>query len=517
MTDADPTPPEFVSGDELDDDVVSVVSVERSDEVAIVCGRVDSAPSYWVIVHAPRGNRALSTDLGMHRLRRHAEESGRLVAIATRSPGLAGRARALQIPVASRPEFVRWDAPGKSVFRLGGKSFAVPAVGRYIQLAILSTAVLLAAALVVSIVPSARVTVFPPADLLSATIDVTAPPEITEANIDALQLPATTVSATTVVTIALPTTGSAPLGQQPASVTLTVSNSTASAVTVPEGTLVLTGTGIEFATTAAVTAPAGGSIVAPATSTLPGADRNVAAGTLVLWEDATRFPGLTVANAAAAVGGTSISVPAVDSRDIVTLRELEADIRNSDAVRSFLALERPRDAIFLETAEIDGEEIEEPPAAGTPTDLLLVRYRLTISARAIDATTLERVARAVLRDGDGGEFIPGTVAAVQVPGTAAVGEDGTLVASFEISGQFAHGFSSDDVRNAVKGRSSEDARSTLQERYGIQDAVVELTPGFAPWLPRFDFRIDVDLREQPTESAGNPPSGDEDATESDSG
>ncbi|HET7737698.1 MAG TPA: baseplate J/gp47 family protein [Tepidiformaceae bacterium] len=517
MTEAGSTPPEIVSGDELDDDVVSVVSVERSDEVATVCGRVDSAPSYWVIVHAPRGNRALSTDLGMHRLRRHAEESGRLIAIATRSPALAGRARALQIPVAGRPEYVRWDAPGKSIFRLGGRSFAVPAAGRYIQLAILTTAVLFAAALAVSIVPAARVTVFPQADLLSATIDVTAPPDLTDPEIDALRLPATTVTATTVVTLALPTTGSAPLGQQPATVTLTISNSTASAVTVPEGSIVLTGTGIAFTTTAAATAPAGAAVAISATSALPGADKNVAAGTLVRWEDATRFPGLTVTNAAAATGGTSISVPAVDSRDIVTLRELEADVRNSDAVRSFLALERPHDAVFLETAEIDGEEVEEPPSAGTPTDLLLVRYRLTISARAIDAATLERVARAVLSDGNGGEFIPGTVSAVQVPGTAAVGEDGTLTASFEISGHFAHGFSSDDVRNAVKGRSMDDAKSTLQERYGIQDAVVELTPGFAPWLPRFDFRIQVDLREQLTESAGDPAPGDEDANDSDTG
>ena len=41
--------------------------------------------------------------------------------------------------------------------------------------------------------------------------------------------------------------------------------------------------------------------------------------------------------------------------------------------------------------------------------------------------------------------------------------------------------------------------STLSERYGIQDADVRLS-GWAPRIPRFGFRIDVELavRETPT-------------------
>ncbi|HQW51981.1 MAG TPA: hypothetical protein PL082_07985, partial [Tepidiformaceae bacterium] len=79
--------------------LASVVLVERSEDIAAICGRVDTAPTWAVVIHAPDGNRQLSTELGMRRLVRHGEESGKVVAIATRSSGLASRARQVGIPV----------------------------------------------------------------------------------------------------------------------------------------------------------------------------------------------------------------------------------------------------------------------------------------------------------------------------------------------------------------------------------------------------------------------------------
>lgn len=516
MAQSDVTPPGSVSGDELEEDVVSVVSVDKSDEVAIVCGRVDSATSPWVVIHAARGNRALSTELGMRRLRRHAEESGRLVAIATRSPSLAGRARSVGIAVASRPEYVRWDAPGRTVIRVAGRSIAFPALGRFFQFAVLLGGAFALAYILIAVAPSAHVVAYPETDLLTETIAITAPRNVEQADLDTLTVPATDVSASTVLTLALPVTGSAPRGTEPAVVSLTATNTTAADVTVPAGSIALATDDVAFATLEDATVPAGGVAPIPARSEELGALLNVGASTITRWQGEA-FPGVTVTNPEPAAGGVSVSVPAVDPRDIVALRQLQAEVRESGAVRQILATERPHDAIFLDTAFVQGEEVDEPAAAGTPTDLLLVRYRLTITARAIDADTLERIARMVLRDGDGGEFIPGSVTALQVPGTASVSEDDTLAASFEVAGLFARDITTEEVRDAVKGRSTESAKSTLQERYGIQEADVDLTPGFAPRLPRFGFRINVDFREPPTESAGDTNPADEDAETGDTG
>src|SRR5690606_21195862 len=100
--------------------------IERAEDVAGVCGRLDTAPTWAIVIHAPDGNRQLSTELGMRRLLRHAEESGRMVAVATRSSSLASRARGLGVPVARKPDHIRWDAPGRVVWRLGGMSIAAP-------------------------------------------------------------------------------------------------------------------------------------------------------------------------------------------------------------------------------------------------------------------------------------------------------------------------------------------------------------------------------------------------------
>src|SRR5262245_56895937 len=117
----------------FDDRMASMVVVERRDELPAICGRIDRAPTFAVVIYAPDGNREMATELGMRRLIRHAEDSGRAIAIATSSRALSTRARLAAVPVSRRPEHVRWDAGGKRVLRLGPASVALPGIGRYAQ------------------------------------------------------------------------------------------------------------------------------------------------------------------------------------------------------------------------------------------------------------------------------------------------------------------------------------------------------------------------------------------------
>ena len=63
-----------------------------------------------------------------------------------------------------------------------------------------------------------------------------------------------------------------------------------------------------------------------------------------------------------------------------------------------------------------------------------------------------------------------------------------------MTGKFTRNLTREDIRDAVKGKSRDAAKSTLSERYGIDGAEVSVSPGWAPRVPRFGFRIEVEFR-----------------------
>ncbi len=187
--------------------LASVILIESDEEIATICGRLDSAPTFAVVIHAPRGNRQIEREIGIRRLRRHAEDSGKTLAIATRSSSLTSRARQASIPVSRRPDRIRWDSGGRAALWLGSHSIVVPTIGRFLGLLALVLAILGVAGSVVFAGPTATITVYPETDSVETTIVLTAS-EFTE-SIDLVEMsvPATRVTADKVVTLAVPTTG----------------------------------------------------------------------------------------------------------------------------------------------------------------------------------------------------------------------------------------------------------------------------------------------------------------------
>jgi len=484
--------------------LASVVFVEPGDDVASVCGRIDTAPTFAVVLHAPDGNRQLATELGMRRLQRHAEESGRVVAIATTSAALTTRAREVGIPVARRPERVRWDSAGRRVFRLGKHTSLVPAWGGLVQFAAVVLVVLVSAGLALTMAPAATITVAPPAETVTDTIVVTASADRSTVDFEKLLVPAQKVSATQKVTLAMRPTGRISVGVKPAAAAVTMTNPTQADVQVLEHALLVAKNDSRFEVLAAVTVPAGKSVTAQVTAASPGAGGNVPAGSITAWADA-RFRALTATNPLAATGGTSEERLAVDANDIVAIKALAKDLEKSETVRKLLTTSRPQDAVFLRDAETTVTLGEPSAAAGAVADVLFLDVDVTISALAIVSETLQQVAVGALRARHGaGELIPGSVSAVET-GARQDAQDGAIRTELRISGQFARDLSPSDIEDAVKGRSVGDAEATLKARYGIDDTEVDLSPGWAPWLPRFGFRIDVRFRVQAEPAAAATP------------
>ncbi|MGH2608926.1 MAG: baseplate J/gp47 family protein [Tepidiformaceae bacterium] len=506
----EPKPPEHdgaYTSDEEDIDpagLASVILVDRREDVATICGRIDTAPTFAVVVHAPHGNRSLSTELGMRRLQRHADEAGKVLAVATGSSSLGTRARQLGIPVSRRPENVRWDAGGRRVLGFGRHTVALPALGRYLQVAAIAVFGAALGLLALTVAPSADVIVTPPVQTLSEAVTLTVDPSADEIDLDSMTVPAGTVASTQTVTLALKTTGRASVGTAPSKVQLTLTNSGTSAITIPLGAvLVAEPSKIRFQVDQETELVGGGVATQQATALVPGLAGNVPAATPWGWVD-QRYAAVTVANGEQAVFGASEERPAVSEDDILAINDLARDLEDSDTVKRLLIAARPHDAVFLGTATATVESSSLSATAGTPTDFLLMEVRIAVSATAVLSNTLDEVARRVLRQGQGiGEFIPGSVVAVETGSSVIDPETGTIQTRVELRGDFASGITSDALKDAVKGKSVEAARSTLRSRYDIQDADVSVSPGWAPWLPRFAFRIDVQLK-SPAEDTSPP-------------
>ncbi len=474
--------------------LASVVLIDRREDIAAICGRVDMAPTYAVVIHAPDGNRQLSTELGMRRLQRHANESGKLVAIATGAVGLAGRARLVGIPVARRPGEVRWDAGGQRVIRMFGKSLALPSLGRYAQIAVFALVLAAIAALGLSVGPSATVSAYPPVETLSEVVTVIASRTQQQIDVATLEVPAEDVSAEQTITLAVKTTGKVLVGALPAKAAITITNPTAAAVLLPAGTVVLGGPAfVPFLVDAETNVAAGSSATAAVTAQKPGAAGNLAAATLTGWLE-PKLRTMTVTNPAAASGGTDQEKAAVALADFEALTALANAFGNSDAARQTLVAARPHDAIFLRTAKATTDVGVPSAAVGEAADFLLLPVTVKVEALAVVEATLRQVARLVLRPTTGtGEFIPGSVSAVETGVSLSDTAAGEIRTELRVRGDFARHMTSEDIKDGVKGQSPDDAKSTLKSRYGIEDAEVEVTPDWAPWLPRFGFRIDVKL------------------------
>lgn len=478
----------------MSDGLASVVLVDRRDDVAGVCGRLDAAPTYAVVVHAPDGNRQLSTQLGIRRLQRHAEDTGRVLAIATRSRSLANRARQVGLPVARRPEHIRWDAPGRRLIRLPGLNLALPSAGRYLQFALLAAAFLIIIGLALSLGPSATVRLTPPSVERTARVLIDASQDREAPDIPAGRLRTREVSTTWQLTLAAPTTGKALVPTTRATALITMSNTGATDVLIPFGEiLIVRPSGLRFQVDQETTVPAGKGVVQQASSLEPGEIGNVPAGALDRWEN-EGLANIAVSNAAPAAGGSSEERPAVSQADVDGLFALADSMSGSALIRNAVRDANPSYGVFLRTATAAATAADPEPAVGVSAAIVLVLVSFEVTARAVDAGDLIALAGDRLGADAPGPLIPGSVRAVETGARqSGASDDDVLVSEFDVTAAFADGVSAESVRSSINGSLRARARSHLEERYGIENVELDMNPAFAPLVPWFGFRIDVEF------------------------
>ena len=474
--------------------LASVVPIGRHEPIDGICGRIDAAPSLAVVLHAPSGNRAMSEELGMRRVARHVEDSGRTFAIATRSGVLTRRARAEGVPVGTNPRRIHWGSGGRIVLRLGFTTLLVPPFGRYSQYVALAVFIVAAAAILYTAGPSATVRVYPPTQTVEEFTVVRASTRIEAIDLERRVLPATVISVEREVLLAVPTTGEVIQGVTHATSTIRLANPTDASIIVPAGAVIFAVPDfIAFEVDIAVTVPPGGNAFAPVTARSPGSGGNVPPDSITQWRSID-LAVLEATNQEAASGGADEPRRAVAPADIAALEALATEIAEGPPPASLLTGARPDHGIIVRSAIVTVTLGEPSAAPGTAADAVFMQVQTTIEALAIAPDVLETLARSLLAaPGGAGELIPGTVVGIETGSRQIDHPDGSFTSEFRITAEFPRGPSPEEVEDAVGGRSSEAAVAELGTRYALDDVEIDLTPGWAPRLPRFGFRIDIEF------------------------
>ncbi|MGI8551002.1 MAG: hypothetical protein ACR2PL_09495 [Dehalococcoidia bacterium] len=189
-------------------EVYSTVVVERDDSLAAICGKLDTTRRAQVAVVVPRGNHELSRPLGIRRLMRHADLSGKDVVLVTRNLSIRQRAHAEGQALTGSLRRVRFERLQPRGLQLGGLDLALPGFGTLVGLAAFGLFLGLAFIAVFWYLPVATITLYPRSTLVTKAQPVTFDSQVTRVNLAGFVVPAVRRQIDVSRTLYLPATGS---------------------------------------------------------------------------------------------------------------------------------------------------------------------------------------------------------------------------------------------------------------------------------------------------------------------
>lgn len=477
----------------------AAIAIRRDDDLASVFGKISAADSPRVALVAPRGNRELATQLGMRRLQRHLDLSGRDLILVTRSRVLRLRAREEGLPSVTSLKRVNFERHGSGL-HLGWVTLRLPTLGALLAVAVFVAAVALGLAVLFWYVPSATVTVLVPVETVGDTVQLIADTKATDVNIERGVVPARRREIMVTRTLPGPVTGSSLVPQDHAAVGLTFSNRTNRAITVPKGTVIHATTGMQFTLAAdvALQPRIGATGEALALAQRPGTPGNVPRNS------ATRIDGamnndVAVTNPNPGEKGTDVRQSVVSEQDVQFLRGL-AEAYLADAARKeFLARFAASETVFADGATIELTECAPAPAIGQAA-----RYvEVTCTARATTLMVRDEDLRRIYVDRFSKKISPDRMlledrftTTVDLPGQHDATFDRLNIA-VRVSNLVAPLVDRSRLRDTLSGKSRESVDTTVRELVDTPHSPEVKLAGWAFWMPKQSSRITIDVRPAP--------------------
>ena len=487
-----------------------LIVLEPHDDLISVRDRMAWAKTPRILLIWPVGGKIGLRPIDLKILQRQAHSLGATLGLVTRDRSVRREADALGLPVFKSPSAAqrdRWPVTPLPTFRERGRQnlrrmqtevhppeakWKTNIVTRIFFFALAVLAVLAIAAI---FVPRATITFSPESKEDGAAIPVVADPALTSVFITG-GIPAHEATREISGSQSLPATGKAAVPESEAKGVARFSNLTASAVDIPQGTIVqtLSSPAIRFVTTQPAQVPAGvgETVDVPIEGLNAGASGNLDTDSIQAVEGILGLQ-ISVTNIAPTTGGTERQVTAPSAEDRERLRNILLGTLRAQVQEEMLNDLPAKSVVFASTVKDEAvlEETYDPPAGETGTTLTLT-LRVKFSAQYASGEDLLELAALTMSAATEEGFSPlANSLSFDTSGTPRTAEDGRTSFSLRMNWDLARTI---DVRKAlslVQGQTLELAEARLNEAFPFASPSATLRPSWWPILPFVPFQIEV--------------------------
>ncbi len=358
-----------------------------------------------------------------------------------------------------------------------------------------SLIVLFLALFALYVLPAATITLAPGRKPVTALVQLTANPSLTEPDLEINLLPARLIETAVEEQGTIITTGFQQKPVDKATGTVVFSNLGTTAVNIPLGSTVSTSTGnpILFRTTQAsgLEASVGARASVPIEAVEPGIEGNVTANQIGTVEGALRFQ-VRVSNPDGTFGGGSQQARVVTQAD---RDNLFAELQTRIEAKAYEALQaelQPGEWLPPESVQTFVELPAFSHFNDEETDELQLTLRSQVQGVAVDeASTRVVLFDAVQRDIPAqGKLVADSLLVQRVPGANFIG--GNVEFTVTVNAEYVVPIDLAEVRATVAGKTAEQAQAALQARWPlVRPPEIYQDPQWLSTLPQLDNRIQV--------------------------
>jgi hypothetical protein len=362
-------------------------------------------------------------------------------------------------------------------------------------------------AIIVYLLPGARIELAPKTELQETALTIEAGPHIKEVSMNG-EMPASYKTVIVEGRDSLPASGKIGVPETQASGYVRFTNLTDEPVAIPKSLVIMTlgpeEERVRFATSAEgkVRGGAGESIVLAVRALSPGAQGNMPPNSLVSIEGPLGLK-LSANNSVATSGGSNRALTAPSRADykklhdrlVETLRmtaldELKLTLEPNDfPITSTLTLTQTIEEEFI--PELDGSR------AASPSENLQLTLRLEYQVLVVEGSDFERIGTELLNASlpQGTAPMPGTIEIAHLSDPR-IEKDGAYRWKVHIQRLVQPQVDLESAASGAAGQSIEQAAKFLGEWAPLDSPpVIQIAPSWWPRLPLLPFRIEVDVRE----------------------
>ena len=391
-----------------------IIHLESSDNQPSICDKIGGIKAQRILLVWPKRSRLLENEIDLRIVKRRAQELGAQIALVCRNSRVIEAAKVLEIPVFPsvpsaekshwKNSFSLFDKKEDSGLITGIQNYQqskqkkqvsriLLAFSRGIAIVLGSIAI---AALVLFLVPSARIILYPVLQQKEIVISVWASPEVKEMNING-NLPAKKQTIKVSGSLTGSSSGKTGIADAFAEGDVILKNLTNNEIEIPEGTVLSTATEpiVRFSTTESETLPAGldATIKIHLKAKQAGTIGNVESGAISVVEGSIGAQ-VSTSNEAAFSGGTDQNAPSPSEEDYTELKAKLIDQLKQDAAKELAAAGTVLIPGSLEPGTLVSEIRSLEP--GQPGDQFSLSITEEFSGLTYSRAEMEKMARMAL-------------------------------------------------------------------------------------------------------------------------